>query len=171
MLTARRLGLLALILAVIALIWSGVLVLALVAETSSAKTPISSDGRVDAVRVEAHEATMVWAFGERPERGSCSVTDRADKSSLALDPVRGVNTTGADGYWEAWYRFDSGSGRLNVQCHTPDESRLTLWHAFDWPWLRGWALRMAPPVVLGLIAFGAMIGWVRRRDQPVGSAP
>ena len=80
---------------------------------------VAADGQAHQVTVDTDRDRMIWV--ESPESlfpTDCTVVDHATGDQVPLRQVSGEfrRNTGTSGDWVGVYRFDPGSGRLEVTC-------------------------------------------------------
>lgn len=86
----------------------------------STDATVRADGGTHRVTVGTDGDRVLWRDQAVPDPG-CRIVDRATSEQVSLRPVGGTMTKDlGDGAWVAAYRFDPGSGRLEVTCAARD---------------------------------------------------
>jgi hypothetical protein len=119
----------------------------------STDATVAADGQTHQVTVETDGDRMLWRDVHVFDP-DCSVVDARSGDQIELRPVTSQFTKDfGDGEWTAAYRFDPGSGDLEVRCGLADSA------GTDSDWQRGWGQEVqigpAPSIggfVGGLIA-------------------
>lgn len=83
----------------------------------NADLTVARDGVAHTVRAEPHQEQLMWSF-EADDVPACAVVDLGTGEPVSLRAPGGEFRRGAGptGDWVGAWRFDSGSGRLEVTC-------------------------------------------------------
>ncbi|GAA1767222.1 hypothetical protein GCM10009795_012090 [Nocardioides hankookensis] len=132
---------------------------------------VPANGSAHQVTVDTGGERMLWRHSDVFDPG-CTVADAATGTEVELHPVTSQLTkdTG-DGEWTAAYRFDPGSGRLDITCTTGGEVQIGPAPSIA-GFVGGIIATIAVPTLLGLFGLATLIVtgimWAGRPARPKG---
>ncbi|CAI9419054.1 hypothetical protein [Nocardioides sp. T2.26MG-1] len=112
------------------------------------------DGEAHAVEVSTDGDLMLWSY-DFESRPSCSVVDRATGDEIELRRPGGEfrRDSGTAGDWVGTWRFDPGSGDLEVSCTATDSSPLSTVEIGPAPRIGSFVVGILATIVVPLLLF------------------
>ena len=132
---------------------------------------VPADGAPHQVTVSTDGDRMLWRDSRVFDPG-CTLVDSATGGEIDLRPVTSQLTKDlGDGEWTAAYRFDPGSGRLDVTCSSGGEIQIGPAPSLG-GFVGGIIATIALPTLLGLFGLATLIVtgimWAGRPARPQG---
>lgn len=137
---------------------------------------VPADGQSHIVIVDTDDELMLWRDSDVFDPG-CSIVDVTNGDEVDLRPVTSQITKDlGDGELTAAYRFDPGSGTLDITCAAADDSVIEIGPAPQVGTVLGGIIAtIAVPTLLGLFGLAILIVngvlWSTRPARPKGVSP